>query len=535
MSQDPPADSPDDTSASMGQRMGAAAAMLAVSIMLSRVLGFLRDVLVTSTHGASMASDAYYAAFTLPEVMNYFLAGGTLSITFIPLFSSYVSRGDEEGGWRLFSLVATTIGGVLLAATILLEFGAPWVVPLLFPGFDDPQQLALTTTMTRIVLPAQLAFYIGGLLQATLFVREIFWTAALAPLVYNVCIILGGLLLGPFIGIEGFSVGVLAGALLGPLGLTLFAARKHMRFRPRVDLKDEGFRQFIWLTLPLMLGATLITVDEWLLKVLGSRHADGAITWLNHSRKLMMVLFAVIGQAAGQAALPYLSKLFDRGDEAEMGQMLGTSLGRVVFLALIASTGLIVTGEPLVWLLYHYGEFGAEDARMTSRLLVLFSLGMTSWACQSLAVRGFYARRDTLTPMIVGVAVLVVVAPIYWGLDRWMGVEGLALATTIGITLNVVAIIAVYRWRAGALPLAPIVRGGLRGAAIAAAGGGAAWGVSSAIEGVFSRSVWWQAGVEVAILSVTFGVAALIVAALVRPPELMVVWEKVRRRLPGMS
>lgn len=511
--------------------MGLAAVMLSVSILLSRILGFLRDVIVTTWHGAGVASDAYYAAFTLPEVMNYFLAGGTLSITFIPLFSSYMNKGDEDGGWRLFSIVATTIGSLLLVASIVLELIAPQLVPILYPGFTDPAQLSLTVAMTRIVIPAQLAFYIGGLLQATLFVRETFWPSALSPLIYNLCIILGGVLLEPWFGIQGFAIGVLVGALLGPLGLPLLASWKHLKFRPRVDLSDPGFRRFVVLTLPLMLGATLVTVDEWFLKVFGSLSEDGAITWLNHSRKLMMVLFAVIGQAAGQAALPFLSKLFVEGKEDEMGEMLATSLQRVVFLSIIGAAGLIALADPIVYTLYHRGEFTVADANQTASLLVLFSLGMTSWASQSLAVRGFYARQDTLTPMIVGVCVLIVSAPIYWLLHRSFGVEGLAMATSIGITLNVLAIVFTYRWRAGSLPLTGVLESLGRGLGFGLLGAVGARGALWLLAGVLDRTTFMGASLELMAGSIAFGLLAGAAMWSMRPPELEVVLEKVRRKL----
>ncbi|MFW5968050.1 MAG: lipid II flippase MurJ, partial [Persicimonas sp.] len=248
---------------SMGARMGIAALILSGSIFLSRILGFLREAVIAYIHGASYQTDAYYAAFTLPELMNYFLAGGTLSITFIPLFSSYITRGDEEGAWRLFSTVATTMGVFLIAIFIVLEVFAPQLVPLVGPGFvDNPEQLDLAIVMTRIVIPAQLGFYLGGLIQATLFVREVFWPSAVAPLIYNLCIIAGGVLLDPFIGIKGFSVGVVVGALLGPFLLPLWAARKHVRFSFRFSPSDEDFKAFILLSLPLMIGVGLVTVDE---------------------------------------------------------------------------------------------------------------------------------------------------------------------------------------------------------------------------------------------------------------------------------
>lgn len=236
-----PAPSPQTSTA---RRLGLAAVLLAVSTLLSRLLGFGREVIISTQHGATGQTDAYYAAFTLPELMNYFLAGGTLSITFIPLFSSYIARGDEEGGWRLFSTVATTMGAALLVATVLAEVGAPWLVPLLLRGEQAPELLDLTIVMTRIVLPAQLFFYVAGLLNATLFAREVFWPSALAPLVYNGCIILGGVLLEPWMGIKGFAVGALAGAALGPLGLALYASRGALRFTPRFAPRDPGFIRF---------------------------------------------------------------------------------------------------------------------------------------------------------------------------------------------------------------------------------------------------------------------------------------------------
>ncbi len=516
---------------SVGSRMGIAALILSASIFLSRILGFLREAVIAYTHGASYATDAYYAAFTLPDLMSYFLAGGTLSITFIPLFSGYISRGKEEDGWRMFSTIATTMGAFLVVFVLILEWLAPHLIPLINPGFvDEPRQLALAITMTRIVVPAQMAFYLGGLIQATLFVREVFWPSALAPLIYNVCIILGGVLLEPWLGIQGFAVGVVVGAMLGPLLVPLWAARKNVKFRFHFAPNDADFKTFVLLSLPLMVGVSLVTVDEWVLKYFGSMSHDGAISWLNNSRKMMLVLFAIIGQAAGQAALPYLSRLYHEGKESEMGQMLARSLQRVGFLALVAAAGLVVTARPLIWLVFHRGEFTAADADQTANLLVFFALGLVAWAAQSLAVRGFYARKNTLTPMLIGTVVVAVSLPIYWGLYHVMGVAGLAAATSIGITLNAVATVLVYRFRTGTLPLDTVGAGLGRGAIFAVACGAAAWGVRVWLEPYLHiarplENIGLLAAMGVAF----FGVGALL-AAVMRPPEVEVVTARLKRR-----
>jgi putative peptidoglycan lipid II flippase len=517
---------------STAKRMGMAALLLAVSGLLSRILGFLRDVVLTAAHGAGPATDAYYAAFTLPDLMNYFLAGGTLSITFIPLWASYAARGDEEGGWRLFSAVATTMGLALVVFTLAGEALAPWAVAKLNPGFVDAEQLALATSMTRIVLPAQLAFYIGGLLQATLMVREVFWTAAVAPLIYNLGIIAGGVLLAPWLGVEGFAVGVLVGAVAGPLGMPLWAARRHIKYRPLLGWRMDGFGEFFRLTLPLMLGATLVTVDEWLLRYFGSMHEAGTITWLNHSRKLMMVLFGMIGQAAGQAALPYLTRLWHEGKADEMGELLTVSLTRAVLLSMVGAGGLAAVAEPLVSLIFVRGAFTAQDAAQTAWLLVLFCAGMAMWSAQTIAVRGFYARRDTWTPMVAGTAVLGVCLPVYWGLDRAWGATGLALASSVGMALHVAVTIALYRRAGGALDVGRVVmswvKGGVIGGAMVAAGWGVAWWLTGAAwlpAGWMGQAARLVAQGSAGLMALGLGWAAL------RPAELEFVWRRVKGKL----
>ena len=389
--------------------MGMAALLLATGVFLSRILGFLREAIIAYLHGI--------AAFQIPEQLSYFLAAGTLSITFIPLFSSYLSKGDEEGGWRLFSVVATTMGTILLACIILGGIFAPDIVPILNPGFKDPDQIRLAVLMTRIVLPAQLFFYFGGLLQATLFVKEKFWPAAISPLIYNICIILGGVLLNPSLGIVGFAVGALTGAFLGPFGLTFLVARKDLKLKFIFDLKDPGFLSFVKLSLPLMIGVGLVSVDQWLLQYFGTLQGKGAVSWLMNGRKLMMVAFALIGQAAGQAALPFLTRLFHEGQHEEMGTMMTRSLKRVGFLSLVAACGLAALAKPIVYTIFERGAFRASDADVTASLLTFFAFGLASWSIQTFSVRGFYARKDTITPMIISSVVALFAIPIYYFLQ----------------------------------------------------------------------------------------------------------------------
>lgn len=519
----------------VGRSVGVAAAMLAVSALLSRILGLAREMVIANFYATESVVDAYRASFTLPDLLAYFIAGGALSITFVPMFTAYMARDDEEGGWRLFSTVVSTMGLVLVGFTLLGEVFAPVLVPLLAPGFRlQPDTLALAITMTRIVIPAQLAFYLGGILQSTLFTRGVFWPAAVAPLIYNAGIIIGGVALKPWLGIQGFSYGVLLGAILGPLAVPLWAARRHIQYRWHFSPTDPGFREYLLLSLPLMIGVSLVTVDEWLCRYFASGE-EGAIAQLSYARTLMMVLFAILGQATGQAALPYLSRLFQDGKPEAVGALLMSSAQRIVFFALVASAGLMACARPLVEVVYGHGRFSNQDAAAVASLLVPFAAGLTAWSLQAVVVRGYYARKDTVTPMVIGSVVACLAIPLYWGLYRLWGPYGLAVAGSLGISVNALTTLVVYRGQGHPLDCRPLFGGIARGLVFAVACGVAArltgivthkWiAVASLDEGIVGSLLMLGA------MSSVFAVAACFLALVLRPPELDVFTRRAGRLL----
>ena len=207
------------------------------SIFLSRVMGLVREMVIAGVAGADTAVDAYRVAFVVPEILNHILASGFLSVTFIPIFSRYLAEKCDDEGWRVFSLILTVFGAFLLVLILVAEIFAPSLIGLLAPGRTDPVFLAMAVRMTRIILPAQFFFFAGGLLMAVQFAREQFFIPALAPLVYNLGIILGGVLLAAFCGMEGFAWGVLGGSLVGNFAIQIWGARRiGMRFAPVWDV-----------------------------------------------------------------------------------------------------------------------------------------------------------------------------------------------------------------------------------------------------------------------------------------------------------
>lgn len=429
------------------RRLPVVALLLSLAVAGSRLLGYLRDAVIAARLGVTAETDAYHAAFWLPDLLYYLLAGGALSVTFVPIYNRHTAAGNPARAWRLFTFVTAVMTAVLFVATLLGFVFAPEVVAWMYPGFSD-EQLRLTARLTRIILPGPLFFLIGGLLTSTELGRQRFLAVALGPLVYNACIIVVGLAMG-FLGVEAFSWGVLLGALLGPFLVPALMARGHVRWLPPAAETADDVKHFFRVALPLMLGASLLTVDEWLGRYFGSRLDEGTITALNNARRLMLVPVALIGQAVSVAALPFLSKLLaeDRYDELE--RTLRTTLRSTAMLGMLAASALALLALPLVRIVYERGAFTPEWTRSTAELLRILAAGVPGFCLQSVVLRGFYAREHTLAPMVLTTLAMVATIPVYAILSVDLGPNGLAWASVVGITASAAATVVLYDLRYG--------------------------------------------------------------------------------------
>lgn len=428
--------------------IGKAALLLAASALLSRILGYGRDIMLAYFAGVGWQSDAYFAAFIIPDWLNYLLAGSALSIGFLPLYTRALNRGGEPEASRLLATVLGNLTVVVVAITALLWWQADRLISLQFPEFSDEAH-RLTVETVRILLPAQIAFVLGGILKATLFARGRFGAAALSPLVYNLATILGGVLLYPTLGVKGFAWGVLAGACLGPFLAPLVDARRDGPIGFRVSWMDRDFVRYLGLAAPLMLGQSLLTVDEWFDKWFGGLLGPGSVAQLTYARRLMLVPVAVVGQAIATAALPALTQLWERGRKAEADSTLLRALQGGASLGMIALVACLMLAQPLVQVFYERGAWTAQDTRVVSQLLFVLALSIPAWILQQIVVRGFYARGDTWRPMVLGTVIVLFAIPFY----RWMalehGIVGLALAGVIGMWVNFVATTLLARRKHG--------------------------------------------------------------------------------------
>jgi putative peptidoglycan lipid II flippase len=441
--------------AQTARRVGFAVLLLAASQGLSRVLGFAREAVIAALVGRGRETDAYNAAFQIPDILFYFLAGGALSIAFIPLYARAKAEGGEAAAQRFLATVLGTMTAAAVLASALLWVFAHGLVALQFPRFEPAAQ-ALTARLTRIVLPAQIFFIAGGIVRGALMAEGRFGSQAAAPIVYNLGIIACGAAGAQALGIAGFAWGALFGAAAGSLGTALYEARGRLRLGFRIAPLDPEFRRYLGVALPLMLGVTLITVDEWYDRWFGGLLAAGSIATLAFGRRLMQLPVGLVGQAVATAALPAFSKLLEEGKKDELDRLVLRTLQATTAIAVLLGVGTAALASALVRAVYVRGQFGLADGAPVAQALQLFCLGVPGWVVQTVAVRPFYARADMWRPMLLGTGFVAVAYPLYATLGRAHGAAGLALAGALAISLNALATLALARRLHGAPPLLPL-------------------------------------------------------------------------------
>jgi putative peptidoglycan lipid II flippase len=418
-----------------------AALLLSLAYFLARVTGLAQYAIINNLLPRPVAA-AYYAAFNLPDLVNYLVAGGAMSITFIPIFTHLKQQEDDRAAWRFFSTVATLMGLVLLIVIGLTVIFAEQFVRLTTPGFAQPgkeKTLLLTVEMTKVLLPAQLFFYLGGMVVGVLNAHKRFGVTGFTGVVYNVVAIAVGFLVWIFVD-TGFAWGILIGAFLGNFLMPLISSltgpdEERLRYSPCLDWKQPAVKRFFTNALPIMLGVSLPVVDQVVVRFFASGLNEAAFANLTTGNRFMLAPLGIVAQAASVAAFPYLAADSAAQEWTKFSSLLRSGLRRLMFLTLPVSVWLILIAQPTMRLLIG-GQFKIADADQTALAFACYCVGLFAWAGQQFVARGFYAIQDTRTPTIIGsVLTIVFFIPLCWLMSFW-GVFGLAMATSIGATAH---------------------------------------------------------------------------------------------------
>jgi putative peptidoglycan lipid II flippase len=417
--------------------------------MLSRILGFVRDVVLAKMFGASGETDAFFLAFRIPNFMRRLFAEGSFSLAFVPVLSEYKAAGDRQALRDLIDHVTGTLLAILLVLTSIGIFAAPWVLAIFAPGWlaDDRPEFYLSAGMLRITFPYIMLISLTALAGGILNTFSRFLIPALTPVLLNLSLIAAALLLSEHLDVPvtALAWGVL---LAGFAQLILqIPALMHLGLmpRPRWGWRHSGVRRILKLMIPTLFGSSVAQVNLLIDSIIATFLVTGSVSWLYYSDRLLEFPLGVFGIALATVILPNLSQKHAQSSTAEFSATLDWALRLAVIITVPAAVGLVVLSSPILITLFQYDAFRPEDVRMASYSLIAYSAGLPAFIAVKVLAPGYYARQDTRTPVKIAIAAMVtnmLLNLLFVGLLLQQGFEGphagLALASSAAAYLNAI-------------------------------------------------------------------------------------------------
>ncbi len=505
-------------------RIAGAAATLLGGFVASRLVGVLRDVIISARFGTSGELDVYYAAFRIPDAVFTLVAGGALGSALIPVFAEYLATHRPGAVERLASAVFNVITIVATAVAVAGIALAPRLAPALFAGFDEPHRARLVI-LVRVMLLQPVFFGMGEVVTRYLNVRQHFFYPALAPVVYNLFIIGGALLLAPSLGTLGLALGVVGGALAYFLVQLPRAVRFGFRWQPVLDLGDAGLREVVQLMLPRLLSQGAVQIAFIITARLASFLPPGSYTALNYAWVLMMLPLGTFAMSLANAAFPTLAEQEARGDRAGMAATIRRTLSAILFLLVPSALGLMIAGLPIVQTIYQHGRFTSQSSALTAAALAVYALGLPGHGAIEILTRSFFAMHDTRTPVAVGVGAMALNVLLAIFLVGPLAHLGIALAMSISALGEALALATLLHRRVAVLTAGlyqTVARTMLAGAALAA--------ITLPTLGAM-RLAGLPAVLQAASACLVGGASFLGAAYLLRSPDLDTMLAQVRARL----
>lgn len=511
-----------------------AAGLIGAATFSSRILGLIRDIILARLFGATQAADAFFVAYRIPNLLREMFAEGSMSSAFIPVFTEYRTLRAQKDAWELASAAFTTLLSIVTLVTLVGVIAAPGLVWLIAPGFrDDPEKLAITVLLTRLMFPYLLFISLAALAMGILNSFRAFAAPALSPMFFNIFVIGCALFVAPIMPdpILGVAIGVVAG------GAAQFAmqlpglAFRNMLFGFRFHPGHPGVRRIGTLMIPTLLGLSVTQINITVSTILAS-YFDGGPTYLFYAMRLIQFPLGIFGVALATAILPTLSTQAAQGALDELRETLGFGLRMILFIILPAMLGLMLLRRPIVHIVFEHGVFSSADTEATALAVLCYALGLWAFAGVRIIVAAFYSLQDTKTP--AKAAVLAVVANVIFSIFLMapLGHAGLALATALAAMVNGTMLVTVLNRRLGGVDWRSVGRSAMRVLAAAAPVVLACLWVSGLA--VWARPDEWVAkGIMLTVgigLSVTGYVGA---HALMRSEELEVLWGLVKRKVGG--
>ncbi len=423
-----------------------AASVLAVFGLISRLVGLLRDRVLASHFGAGPVLDIYYAAFRIPDFIFNLIITGAMAAAFIPVFTR-VYRENEKSGWKLvnnFLMSALLAVGILAIAGVIF---APQIIRLAVPGFT-PEQQEITVRLTRIMFLSPMIFSISTVFGSVLQARRRFWAYAIAPIFYNIGIIVGVYFLEPWIGIDGLAIGVVVGALLHLVAQVPSVWGAGFSWRPFINFGDQNLKKIFFLMLPRTFALATSQINFTILNAVASTIAVGSISIFNLANNIWIAPVSLLGIALPTAIFPLMSELSADKKHAELVALLQRTMKQMLLIGIPLTIGTIVFGEIGIRLVLGVGQFNVSDVHLTALVVSAFALSIVPYSMVQLINRAFYALHDTKIPVIASIVsdvstIALAFVFIRFAMTSDMRLIALALAISVG---NVIQLMCVGLW-----------------------------------------------------------------------------------------
>ncbi|WP_459948819.1 murein biosynthesis integral membrane protein MurJ [Denitratisoma sp. agr-D3] len=409
--------------------------------LLSRILGFARDFIIARVFGAGMATDAFFVAFRLPNLLRRLFAEGAFSQAFVPILAEYRNRQGEAETKRLVDHVTTALFLAVLVITAVGMIATPLIIYLSAPGFSaDPEKFELTVTLTRITFPYILCMSLVALAAGILNTWSRFALPAFTPVLLNLAMIAGAWLLAPYCQppVLALAWAVFLGGLLQLAIQVPALAKIGMLPRFSFSLQDEGVRRILKLMAPAVVGVSVSQISLLINTIFASFLESGSVSWLYYADRLMEFPAGLLGAALGTILLPSLSKTHAAGQREEFSALLDWGLRLTLLLTLPAALALALLAVPLLSALFQHGAFTAHDVLRTREALVAYALGLAGLILVKILAPAFYARQDIRTPVKIALLTLTLtqLMNLVFVFALHLGHAGLALATGLASCLN---------------------------------------------------------------------------------------------------
>ncbi|MDR0956267.1 MAG: murein biosynthesis integral membrane protein MurJ [Endomicrobium sp.] len=424
----------------------------ACGTVLSRILGYIRDMLVANIFGTSMYADAFYVAFRIPNLFRRMFGEGSFSAAFVPVFSEYLHTRGRSETQKFLNSVFTILLILLLIINILCMIFSPFLIKLAAGGFlNEPEKMQLTIKLTRLIFPSMIFMCLSAFLLAVLNVLHSFFLPALAPSTLNLSEIFYILVFCPLLfpedQIKGLSISVIIGGVFYFFVQYIEFKKLKWRLNFYINFKHPGVKKIIFLMIPSIIGLSVDQINALVDSRCASSMEHGAVSVLYYSNRLMQMPLAVFGFAIVTAILPSMSKSYAKKDLTTFNNFLNYSIRLTIFSILPSMTGLIVIGLPIIKILFERGEFNSLSAIMTNKVLIYYSLGLPAYALTKIFANAFYSLQNTKTPVKIAVTVMILHAILCIVLMQYMGVSGLAFATSISSYVNLILLILCFEKR----------------------------------------------------------------------------------------